>query len=276
MKNKKSILIIFIVVTIFCGWLGVIIDSILIDQPDGNTLGMGLWLILPFLTAIILRFTCRDKKEMGVKPNLKKSWKLYLLSLFIYPVVTAITVGAGLLLNFANISSFELHDFLSLVTFSVLANLAKNIFEEFSWRGFLTPRLIEMNISDWLVYLISGLVWSIWHAAYYFVFLPENYFQATSRVGMFISGMVLMLCCTIMYVEIYRLTKSVWPCVLLHTINNAIPNVLIYITFTNSSNIWLNPVSGIIANLLFVAIGLSLRKIRKLREGDLEEKVHTS
>ena len=53
---------------------------------------------------------------------------------------------------------------------STIGNFIKNIFEEFSWRGYLTPKLIELKLNDWFIYIISGLVWALWHAAYYLVF----------------------------------------------------------------------------------------------------------
>ena len=57
-----------------------------------------------------------------------------------------------------------------------------------------------------------------------------------------------MVCWSIMYVEIYRLTKSVWPCVIMHAIEDAVPTVLVtltgIITLTNSSDFWLNLLAG--------------------------------
>ena len=70
----------------------------------------------------------------------------------------------------ANITSFEIYSLLSLIFMSTIGNFIKNIFEEFSWRGYLTPKLIELKLNDWFIYIISGLVWSLWHAAYYLVF----------------------------------------------------------------------------------------------------------
>ena len=110
----------------------------------------------------------------------------------------------------AHISSFDISTLLSLIVMSTIGNFIKNIFEEFSWRGYLTPKLIELNLNDWYIYIISGLIWALWHAAYYIVFLPNEYFESISRLNMLLSGCILMVCWSIMYVEIYRLTKSVW------------------------------------------------------------------
>lgn len=79
-------------------------------------------------------------------------------------------------------------------------------------------------------------------------------------------GSILMICWTVMYVEIYRITKSVWPCVLMHAVEDTFPNVLVmtggFVTFTKVGDIWLNPITGIVTTALFLGIGLLLRFIR--------------
>lgn len=264
-KKLKKHVIIFIIITLMSGWIGVLIDKILIDQPQGNSLGMGMWLVLPFFTGLILRLFSKDWSDIGVKLNLKK-WKFYLLSILIYPLVTILVIGIGVLFHCVDISAFHLSDFIPLAFMSLLGSLIKNIFEEFAWRGYLTPKLIKLKYNDWVIYGISGLVWALWHCAYYLVFLPDEYFTTTSRGAMIVSGIILMSAWNIMFVEIYRITKSVWPCVLMHAIEDAVPNVLVmtggYIIFTNGSNFWLNPISGVLSTVLFVIIGLGLRQVR--------------
>ncbi|KMY55867.1 CAAX protease [Bacillus sp. FJAT-27231] len=278
--NPGAQLIVFIILVLASGWLGILLDSVLTEQPEGNSLGMGLWLVLPFLTAIFLRTISRDWKDIGVNPNLKGNMKWYLVSFAIYPLVTLLTVGLAALFGVTDLSNVDMRPFFSLVVVSVTGNFIKNIFEEFSWRGYLTPKLIELKVNDWLIYLVSGLVWALWHAAYYMVFLPDSYFESVSRVDMLLSGCVLMLCWTVMYVEIYRLTKSVWPCVLMHAIEDAFPTVLVtisgVITFTKSGDFWLNPISGVAATILFLGIGLLLRSIRIEKERNSNAKIDPS
>ena len=72
MKNRRNLMV-FIIVTLGSGWFGVFIDSILIDQPEGNSLGMGLWLILPLITSIILRIVNHDWKDAGIKLFFRKN-----------------------------------------------------------------------------------------------------------------------------------------------------------------------------------------------------------
>ena len=52
----------------------------------------------------------------------------------------------------------------------------------------------------------------------------------------------------------------------MHAIEDAVPTVLVtltgIITLTNSSDFWLNPISGVAATVLFLGIGIVLRTIR--------------
>lgn len=157
-KNNTLKLGIFILVVLASGWLGVLLNSALPEQPEGNSLGMLLWLIFPFITMILLRIIGRDWKDMGIMLNLKGNSKWYLVAFAIYSVVTIITVGLAFLFGNASFSNMEINALLTLIAFSVLQNFIKNIFEEFSWRGYLAPKLIELNVNAWGIYLISGLV----------------------------------------------------------------------------------------------------------------------
>ncbi|MCP1163973.1 MULTISPECIES: type II CAAX prenyl endopeptidase Rce1 family protein [Bacillus] len=275
-KHVKFHLIIFVLIGLASGWIGVFLDSLLTDQPEGNSLGMGLWLILPFFISILLRVLSRDWHDFGIKPNLKGSFKWYFVAILIYPFVTLITISLALFFGVVNISNFDMSSLCSLILMSTISNFIKNIFEEFSWRGYLTPKLIELKLNDWLIYLVSGLIWALWHAAYYIVFLPNEYFESISRLNMLLSGCILMVCWSIMYVEIYRLTKSVWPCVIMHAIEDAVPTVLVtiagIITLTNSSDFWLNPISGVVATIIFLGIGIVLRSLRIKKERQLNTK----
>lgn len=51
---KKSIFL-FIALALLSGWLGLVLDMAIPDQPDEQTLGMGIWLVLPFLSGIAIR-----------------------------------------------------------------------------------------------------------------------------------------------------------------------------------------------------------------------------
>jgi membrane protease YdiL (CAAX protease family) len=266
MKTKmrtKTSLIVFIIVTLASGWLGVLLDLVIKNNEQENSLGMLLWLVLPLLASIILRWINRDGKGMGIRPNFNRNLKWYFVALIVYPLITMITVGLGVLWGSTNIK-LELNIVLPLIGAALVTSFIKNIFEEFAWRGYLTPKLIELKINDWLIYMISGLVWALWHAPYYFFFLPNHYFETLSRMDTLLIGCVLMVIWNVMFVEIYRITNSVWPTVLMHAVEDAVPTLLTtggFIIFTKY-DWWLNPITGMVATLIILTIGLMLRRVR--------------
>lgn len=271
--RRKLSLLLFIVVVLASGWNGVWVDMKMPEQPEGNSLGMGLWLVLPMLTMLVLRIVSRDWKDIGMRFNLKGNMIWYAAAIAIYPVMTVIVVGLAFLLDSAHVTDIEINTLLTLIGVSTAGSFIKNIFEEFAWRGYLTPKLIELKFNDGSLYLVSGLVWALWHAPYYMVFLPNTYFETTTRTSFLLIGCVLMVAWSIMYVEIYRLTKSVWPCVFMHAVEDGVPTLLLsvtgIITLTKTGELWLSPTTGIITTVLFVGFGLWLRSVRVRKEQKL-------
>jgi uncharacterized membrane protein HdeD (DUF308 family) len=68
-----------------------------------------------------------------------------------------------------------------------------------------------------------------------------------------------------MFTELFRVTKSVWPCVLLHMVEDSLINHLVisgYITIAAGKEILISPVNGIITSALYLAVGLGIRAYR--------------
>lgn len=94
---------------------------------------------------------------------------------------------------------------------------------------------------------------------------------------MVIVGIILMIIWTPMFVEIRRLTNSVWPCVILHSMEDAIPTML-FVTanvfqIEERYSVMLDPISGIVPTVLALFIGLGLRKCRLKRDTKYAEGV---
>lgn len=255
------------------GWFGVLVDKVLEEQPTGETPGMMMLLTLPLFTVIVIRFFSRDWSDFGVKFRFKGNLKWYFFAIALFPVLTILLVGISWYFNLAEFSNFETDVFFSLIIASFVQAIIINIFEEFSWRGYLTPKLSELKVNDWLLYLIVGLVWGLWHAAYYLYLLPNEYFETVSRVEYVGVGCIIMVCWSILFVELYRVTGSVWPVVFMHAIQDLFPNLLInnideggVIIFTKIADLWLNPTYGIVTTLIMVVLGLWLRSVRLNKE----------
>lgn len=260
---------VFISVVIISGWLGVLLDSDLTGQPEGDSLGMGLWLVLPLLTALVIIFISRlSWKELGLKPNFKGNIKWYLVSMLIFPAVTAIVLLIGAAANWIDLSAFSLKPFIIAFGGTLLMNFIIDIFEETAWRGYLTSQLLKLNLNDWKLYLIIGCVWTAWHIPYYLVFLPAADIQAimpVSRAVYVIIAFTTLLSWTVMFTELFRVTKSVWPCVILHTVEDSLINMLIlsgYIGIAAGKEILVSPINGVIASALYLTVGLGIRAYR--------------
>jgi membrane protease YdiL (CAAX protease family) len=162
-KNTRNI-IIFTFVAFACGWFGVFVDKLIEPQPEGDTLGMGIWLVLPLLTTIALRFFGGDGwKDLRLKPNFKGNAKWYIVSLLIYPLVTTIVLAVGQIFGWIDFSNFRIEAFVAGFAIMLLPNFVKNIFEESVWRGYLTTKLLDEKVKDIWLYLIVGGIWGIWH-----------------------------------------------------------------------------------------------------------------
>ena len=109
----------------------------------------------------------------------------------------------------------EFTAYLGILLTQIGTQFIKNIFEESVWRAYLT------KLSDLKLYLLVGFIWWIWHLPYIMKFLSDREIQNTLPVGrftFFLIGMITVASWTVMYTEIFRITKSAWPLVIMHNI----------------------------------------------------------
>lgn len=264
--SSKIDLLIFIIITLASGWIGVLADRILTEQPEGYSAGTGIWLALPLLCAIIFRIREKEWGSFGLALNIKQGWFGYTVAILTYPAITIITVLLAVCLGYVNVSMISWTAVISAALASFAGYFIKNIFEEFAWRGYLTPRLLECGLNDWLTYGISGMVWGLWHTAYYMVFLGDEYFLISSRLETLMFGCLVTVTGSVLFVEIYRITKSVWSCVILHSVQNSISTAFIVTgasaQYEGGTQVVFDPVTGIISIIALVGVGLLIRKKR--------------
>ena len=270
--NKKILrnTVVFIVLVILSGWIGILVDSVLPKQPNGDSLGMGIWLVLPMLTAITITiFSKGSWKDLGLKPNFKGNIKWYLIAALIFPVVTAIVLTIGAITKWIDSSALDLKPFILLFSSTLLINFIIDIFDGVPLYGYLTSQLVKLNLTDWKIYLTVGSLWGIWHAPYYLVFLPEADIQKVlpvSRAIFFIVSILTMICWAVMFIELYRVTKSIWPGVVLHMVEDSLINPLVisgFISIAAGKEILISPINGIITSMLYLLVGLGIRTYRK-------------
>ena len=279
-RIKQNVIIFTIFITI-CGWIGYFIDKLTgqdyyenIGTVTGNdgSLGLLIWLVSPLICTIILRTFRGDRwKNTGFSLNFKNNKKFYLISILIYPVVTLTVLLLGLITQSIKFPSVNIGitTYIGVLLIQIASQFIKNIFEESVWRSYLTNQLLKLKLSDLKIYLLVGFIWWIWHLPYILIFLSESEIKNTlpvDRLTFFLIGMVVVACWTIMYTEIFRITKSMWPAVIMHTMEDAVinPLLLLGIVSVEKNQALLFSLSvGIIPTILYLIVGLSIRKWRK-------------
>lgn len=270
--NKKLFrnTVIFIVIVILSGWIGALVDSILTEQSKGDSTGMGIWLVLPMLAAIAITIFSRGSwSDIGFKPNFKGNIKWYLIAALIFPVVTAIVLIIGDMTKWIDLSAFDLRPFILLFSSTLLISFIIDIFDGAPLYGYLTSQLVKLNLNDWKIYLTVGIVWGMWHIPYYLVFLPETDMQVVlpvSRIIFSIISIITMICWAVMFIELYRVTNSIWPGVVLHMVEDSLINPLVisgFISIAAGKEILISPITGIITSILYLLVGFGIRAYRR-------------
>ena len=225
---------------------------------------VSLGMLTPAIAHVITRkvtnegFRLTGEKSMMLGIDLKgKKWIFFLLAMFL-PVVYS-TLGDGIIWLFcpeafgeAEVSSFVviIYPLISIVSGVVLSFAAFG--EEFGWRGYMMPKLIEL-VGMPKALIIGGIIWGLWHAP--LTCVGHNF--GMDYPGFPYVGIILMcLFCTVlgiilMYVTIK--TNSIWPAAFMHAVNNSLPSALLLFTRQDVEvPVWINALSNI--PLILIAI----------------------
>jgi membrane protease YdiL (CAAX protease family) len=102
---------------------------------------------------------------------LKGNKKYSLISLLFFPIVTIAYLLIETGLGFMSFNPVSAKVVIPLFISMLIARTLKNVFEEFSWRGYLASELVALNINRYLTHLIAGIVWALWHIPYNHIFI---------------------------------------------------------------------------------------------------------
>jgi len=272
--SKKTLrnVILFSLVAISCGWIGVGVNQLLGEPSNLESLGSGIFIASPIVCMVLLRLLGGDGwKDFPLKPRFKQNTHWYIFAIAVYPVVIGITLFVGKLLGWVDVSKFSIATYLPVFATAFLPVFIKNILEETAFRGYLTVKMEQLTKNEWVIYVVVAFVCQIWHLPYNLVFLGDTY-QATffpySKELFVLVSLVVIAVWTIMYTEIFFLSRSLLLVVLMHSMKDAL-NPLISEGFTVISpdkTLLLSPLFGLIPTLIYLTIGLYLRRIRKSKE----------
>ena len=269
--NKRTLrnVILFSFVAVVCGWMGVGVDKLLGQPSNLESLGALIFISSPILCMVLLRLFGGDGwKDLPLKPNFRRNARWYLFAIVVYPVVIGITLFVGKLFGWVDVSKFSIAAYFPVFIAAFLPQCLKNIFEESVWRGYLTVKVEQLTQNEWLVYLVVALVWQVWHLPYYLILLDDAYlasFFPFGNVLFVVTSFVVIGVWTIMYTEIFFLSRSLLLVVLMHAMEDAL-NPLIsdgFAVVSPDKALLVSPSFGLIPLLLYLVIGLWLRRIRK-------------
>jgi hypothetical protein len=86
-----------------------------------------------------------------------------------------------------------------------------------------------------------------------------------SRVVFLVIAVVTILGWSVPYVELYRLSGSIWPCVLMHSVEDAFVNPLVisgFVGIAAGRELLVSPVLGLFNLALYILVGLAIRAYR--------------
>jgi membrane protease YdiL (CAAX protease family) len=260
------------------GWLGVAVDRAAgVETATGTatssgsgTTGMLFFLLGPVAAVLILHAFTRGRDgggSLGLTPRAGIRW--YAAAAAFYPIVTAISIGLGVVTGFVTVN--DRPGLLAAVGAVFLVQLIKNPIEEFVFRGYGTRTALAMGLRGRLVpHLLAGAVWGLWHVPLYLVWTSAADMRLVTSLPMVLFLPMTLagtMAASVLYGEVRARTGSIWPGVLMHSVCNAIATPLMidgYLTFDGNSDVMFSPVAGSIVLIVLTAgAGLALVYARK-------------
>lgn len=209
----KFLLIAFLI-TYFC-WGGlalfVKLGFFTFTHPFGTLMHIvgGFGPFIAYLTIAKDRFTLKSFTLQTFKSD-PKTTKYF----WVFAIIESLTFG---------ISSMELNSSMPLYFIPIVFVGTVIIFggnEEYGWRGVMQP-ILEKKLPYPVATLITGIVWSVWH-------LPLWFVDGSSQQSIpFLLFAVLAIFLSFFFSAIYKKTKSMFYCCILHGLTNTLMSVFV-------------------------------------------------
>jgi membrane protease YdiL (CAAX protease family) len=271
---------IFALAVVGTGWLGVAADRAAgaetatgtATSSGSGTTGMLLFLLGPVVAVLVLHGFTRGRDgggSLGLTPRAGIRW--YAAAAAFYPIVTAASVGLGVVTGFVTVN--DRPGLLAAAGAVFLVQLIKNPIEEFVFRGYGTRTALALGLRGRLVpHLLAGAVWGLWHVPLYLVWTSAADMRLVTSLPMALFLPMMLagtMAASVLYGEVRARTGSIWPGVLMHSVCNAIATPLMidgYLTFDGHGDVLFSPVAGSVVLIVLTAgAGLGLVYARSRR-----------
>ncbi len=292
-RNTKRILI-FLAIAFGIPWTALLVIYLTVRTEDLVKVGSIVGLFLGFTPALANVATRLITKEgwghLWLRPNFKRGWRFYLAA-WLLPLL-AVSVGGGIFFllfpqsfdsslgqvrnTFANTPFLATHPWVGMLVTTLknmIIGLVLGVFyfgEEFGWRAYLLPRLMERftgvepgraATSDRAAAgarkaaLLVGVIWGVWHWPGQLLtmkldptmplLLPLVYLVSTCALSVLLGWVTLR-------------SGSVWPASIGHGVINQISN-LAKSLMKGPANMLIGPTSsGLIGGLGYLILALVL------------------
>ncbi|GAB3825289.1 type II CAAX prenyl endopeptidase Rce1 family protein [Dactylosporangium cerinum] len=275
MTRARRNFVLFAVAVAGAGWLGVAADlaggaELANDaafSDSGGTPGMLVFILGPVVTAVVLFFASRDGAgPLGLTLRFPHRTRWFTAALLLYPVITAVSVGAGLAVGAVTFSWTGSEPLVAAFLTVFAVQVIKNPIEEFIFRGYGTRTAMALSLPSRLApHLLVGVVWSAWHLPLYLMWTSAADMRLVTSLSwpLFLVLMFAGLtAAAVLYGEVRVRTGSIWPGVVLHSMTNAIATPLVvngHLGFTGHADALFSPIaSSVVVMVLFGALGLLL------------------
>jgi len=163
------------------------------------------WLVLLGLLAFWIPKV--EGNKLGSIGFGKFKWRYIWVSIVVYFLLMMAWIGSSFVLKAVGLEGLRsLQPMIRKYSFPILFSLffTGTFLEEIFYRGYTIERLISLTRKRWLAGLISWM-------AFTFVHLKFFGLGPTLDVGVLSAGLVIL----------YLRERSIWPCIILHGINDA-------------------------------------------------------
>ena len=263
-------LVVFSVVTLGSGWIGLLVNNALGIPHSMQSLGTLIWIMTPVLAGAVMALSDPSLRRSYVASWLPGRLRAYGVALAAFPLSFAVAIAVGWAAGW--LTPTGLGAFGGVVAANVAGTVLKNVAEEGAWRGYLAPALISRKLSDPWVWLISGMIWSLWHIPYYGWLLDESLTRSVYDVPPIVYALMtvpIMICWAPLFTELRVLSGSIWPGLIAHSIANLsqIPLSKGGLPIMPGWELLVSPLVGVIPNAIILAAGLGLwaRRTGRLR-----------
>lgn len=252
--------------TLASGWIGHAVNRAR-NEEGMDSPGAGIWIATPLAAVTVTRLLRRNQASGGWDPRVRPRW--YAAAVAAFPAVTGVALTVGKRAGWVDTSAMNLPRLAKSMAASCGPGLVKNVLEESVWQGYFTAELVDRRVRDSGVYLGTGLVWALWHVPYWLYFLPEEEVRKVLDVPRGVFALRLgsvVVAWAVPYAELFRLSGSIWPGVLMHTLEDMLNAVFVeeHARIAAGRRILISPIVGV-PSLIHLGLGLVLRAVRRRR-----------